>query len=130
VISISCCKEKDHACQFGQRFLLKSACFDSGNAFQRPCLQLGMAVERAKHGKVSISLDLGQHPHPDGTISFYGVTPSGFDFEIGAGCKEIEPKGWQPLHTSVTSSWDHKPSLRLQMKMAASTIRGAGRMKS
>ena len=92
---------------------------------------VGMAFDRAKLGKVPISLNLGQHPHPDGTISFYGVTPSGFDFEIGAGCKEIEPQGWQPLHTTVTSSWGHKPSLRLQMKMAANmitaAIRGASR---
>jgi 2,3-dihydroxybiphenyl 1,2-dioxygenase len=95
---------------------------------------VGMAFERAKLGRVPISLDLGQHPHPDGTISFYGMTPSGFDFEIGAGCKEIEPQGWQPLHTTVTSSWGHKPSLRLQMKMAAnmiaSAIKGASRAKS
>jgi 2,3-dihydroxybiphenyl 1,2-dioxygenase len=95
---------------------------------------VGMAFERAKRGKVPISLDLGQHPHPDGTISFYGITPSGFDFEIGAGCKEIEPRGWQPLRTSVTSSWGHKPSLRLQMKMAARmiarTITGASRTTS
>ncbi|MFL6715268.1 MAG: VOC family protein [Burkholderiaceae bacterium] len=88
---------------------------------------VGMAFERAKLGKVPISLNLGQHPHPDGTISFYGVTPSGFDFEIGAGCKEIEPQGWQPLHTTVTSSWGHKPSLRLQMKMAANMITAAVR---
>ena len=89
----------------------------------------GMAFERAKLSKVPISLDLGQHPDPDGTISFYGMTPSGFDFEIGAGGKEIEPREWQPLHTTVTSHWGHKPSLRLQMKMAAgviaSKIRGA-----
>lgn len=94
---------------------------------------VGMAFERARLGKVPISLNLGQHPHPDGTISFYGVTPSGFDFEIGAGCKEIEPRGWQPLHTTVTSSWGHKPSLRLQMKMAASmlvsAIKGASKAK-
>lgn len=86
---------------------------------------VGMAFERAKLGKVPISLHLGQHPYPDGTISFYGVTPSGFDFEIGAGCKEIEPQGWQPLHTTVTSSWGHKPSLRLRMKMAASMLANA-----
>ena len=86
---------------------------------------VGMAFERAKLAKVPISLNMGQHPHPDGTISFYGVTPSGFDFEIGAGCKEIEPRGWQPLHTTVTSSWGHKPSLRLQMKMAASMLASA-----
>jgi 2,3-dihydroxybiphenyl 1,2-dioxygenase len=95
---------------------------------------VGMAFERAKLGKVPISLNLGQHPHPDGTISFYGMTPSGFDFEIGAGCHEIEPQGWQPLHTTVTSSWGHKPSLRLQMKMAAnmlaSAIKGPSKAKS
>jgi 2,3-dihydroxybiphenyl 1,2-dioxygenase len=95
---------------------------------------VGMAFERARLGKVPISLNLGQHPHPDGTISFYGMTPSGFDFEIGAGCKEIEPQGWQALHTTVTSSWGHKPTFRLQMKMAAnmlaSAIRGSSRAKS
>jgi 2,3-dihydroxybiphenyl 1,2-dioxygenase len=94
---------------------------------------VGMAFERAKLNKVPISLNLGQHPDPDGTISFYGMTPSGFDFEIGAGCKEIEPRRWQPLHTTVTSSWGHKPSLRLQMKMAgsviASAIRGGSRAR-
>jgi 2,3-dihydroxybiphenyl 1,2-dioxygenase len=100
----------------------------------RELRDVGMAFERARSGKVPISLGLGQHPDPDGTLSFYGMTPSGFDFEIGAGCKEIEPRGWQPLHTSITSNWGHKPSLRLRMKMAANliagTIRGASSMHS
>jgi 2,3-dihydroxybiphenyl 1,2-dioxygenase len=83
---------------------------------------VGMAFERAQSSKVPISLHLGQHPDPDGTFSFYGTTPSGFDFEIGAGGKEIEPRGWRPLHTTVTSHWGHKPSLRLQMKMVAGLV--------
>ena len=64
------------------------------------------------------SLGLGQHPDPDATFSFYGQTPSGFDFEIGAGSREIEPAGWQTMKTDVTSTWGHKPQLRLQLKMA------------
>ncbi|OUM03807.1 VOC family protein [Variovorax sp. JS1663] len=83
---------------------------------------IGIAFERAQRHKVPLSLELGQHPDPDGTFSFYGATPSGFDFEIGAGTRTIEPEGWDTQHTSVTSAWGHKPRLRLQLKMAAGLI--------
>lgn len=83
---------------------------------------VGAAFERASRLNVPFSLGLGQHPDPDGTFSFYGVTPSGFDFEIGAGGNEIDPEGWQSLRTDVTSSWGHKPSLRLQLKMAGGLL--------
>ncbi|VTU41123.1 Biphenyl-2,3-diol 1,2-dioxygenase [Variovorax sp. PBS-H4] len=83
---------------------------------------IGIAFERAQRHKVPLSLALGQHPDPDGTFSFYGATPSGFDFEIGAGTQTIDPAGWQPQQTGVTSAWGHKPSLRLQLKMAAGLI--------
>ena len=79
---------------------------------------VGRAFERARKHKVPLSLGLGQHPDPDATFSFYGQTPSGFDFEIGAGSREIEPAGWQTMKTDVTSTWGHKPQLRLQLKMA------------
>jgi len=81
---------------------------------------VGAAFDRARRLKVPLSLDLGQHPDPDGTFSFYGATPSGFDFEIGAGGRDIEPATWQPLQSSVTSSWGHRPQLRLKwMTLAA-----------
>ncbi|MGR4868612.1 VOC family protein [Variovorax sp. LARHSF232] len=79
---------------------------------------IGIAFERAQRHKVPLSLGLGQHPDPDGTFSFYGATPSGFDFEIGAGTQEIDPRGWQVQSTQVTSAWGHKPRLRLQLNMA------------
>jgi biphenyl-2,3-diol 1,2-dioxygenase len=92
---------------------------------------VGVAFERAQRDAVPLSLGLGQHPDPDGTFSFYGTTPSGFDFEIGSGGREIEPAGWQPLVTDATSNWGHKPSLRLQLRMAgamiASKLRGTRR---
>lgn len=88
---------------------------------ERLC-DIGLAFERARLHKVPLSLELGQHPAPDSTFSFYGETPSGFDFEIGAGTQAIDPEGWQTHHTDVTSTWGHKPRLRLQLKMAAGLI--------
>ena len=83
---------------------------------------VGVAYERALRHKLPMSLSLGQHPAPDGTFSFYAATPSGFDFEIGAGSGEIDPARWQTMHTKDTSSWGHKPQWRLQLKMAGALI--------
>jgi biphenyl-2,3-diol 1,2-dioxygenase len=83
---------------------------------------IGRAFERAQRNKVPLSLGLGQHPDPDGTFSFYGATPSGFDFEIGAGTQAIDPLGWQVQATDVTSMWGHEPTLRLQLQMAAGLL--------
>ena len=89
---------------------------------------VGAAFERAQRTRVPLSLELGQHPDPDGTFSFYGRTPSGFDFEIGAGGQEIEPAGWREHTTDVTSVWGHKPKLGLQLRMAKElVVRGLGR---
>lgn len=84
---------------------------------------IGMAYERARRLKVPMSLDLGQHPAPDSTVSFYGATPSGFDFEIGTGTQEIEPRTWQSRRMDQASVWGHKPRLRLQWKMATGLLR-------
>ena len=83
---------------------------------------IGRAFERAHRNKVPLSLGLGQHPDPDGTFSFYGATPSGFDFEIGAGTQAIDPLGWQVQATDVTSTWGQEPTLRLQLQMAAGLL--------
>jgi len=90
---------------------------------------VGMAFERAEAQKWPSSLGLGQHPAPDNTFSFYSETPSGFEFEIGAGTQEIDPADWATVRTSVTSAWGHKPRLRLKLKMArgllAAKLRGS-----
>jgi biphenyl-2,3-diol 1,2-dioxygenase len=65
---------------------------------------------------------LGRHPDPDGTFSFYGATPSGFDFEIGAASREIEPRGWRELRVDTTSSWGHRPTLGLQLRTVGSLV--------
>jgi 2,3-dihydroxybiphenyl 1,2-dioxygenase len=83
---------------------------------------VGAAFDRAASEKVPLSLSLGQHPDPDGTFSFYGATPSGFDFEIGAGGREIDPAGWSAVRTGSTSSWGHRPRPRLQLQMAGAIV--------
>jgi biphenyl-2,3-diol 1,2-dioxygenase len=91
---------------------------------------VGCAFERARRHKVPMSLGLGQHPDPDGTFSFYAATPSGFDFEIGAGTQAIDPTGWATQSTRVTSTWGHGPTWRLQLEMAAGLLaRKLGRRK-
>ena len=84
---------------------------------------IGRAHERACRHRVPMSLGLGQHPAPEDTFSFYGSTPSGFDFEIGAQSREIDPAQWQVHPATTTSSWGHKPHWRLQLKMAGGLLR-------
>lgn len=79
---------------------------------------VGLALERARSAGIRPSLDLGQHPDPDGTVSFYAPTPSGFDFEIGAGSGVIDPVHHETEVKYVTSDWGHRPSLRLKLRGA------------
>lgn len=88
----------------------------------RDHMDVGRAFERTRSAKVPLSLEIGQHPDPDGTFSFYATTPSGFDFEIGAGGKEIDPAGWQPLHASTPSSWGHRARLRLKLRTVGDLV--------
>lgn len=85
-------------------------------------VEVARAYDRARVRRLPFSLDLGQHPDPDGTLSFYVRTPSGFDLELGAGGKEIEPAGWCELAQSATSSWGHRPSLGLKLRAAANLV--------
>ncbi len=78
---------------------------------------VGIALERARRMKVPVTLDLGQHPAPDGTVSFYGRTPSGFEFEIGTG-SGLLPEGIDGAVQTVTSDWGHHPSLSAKLRMA------------
>ncbi|HKU39826.1 MAG TPA: VOC family protein [Polyangiales bacterium] len=83
---------------------------------------VGLAFERARALGVPLSLSLGQHADPDSTFSFYGVTPSGSEFEIGAGSREIEPAHWREIASDTTSAWGHEPTLRLKLQTARGLI--------
>jgi 2,3-dihydroxybiphenyl 1,2-dioxygenase len=82
---------------------------------------VGRAYERAQKLGVPLSLTLGQHPDPDPTMSFYAATPSGFDFEIGAGGGLVH-EAWAPGRVKA-SPWGHKPTFRLKWQTMRALVR-------
>ena len=83
---------------------------------------VGRAWERARKLKVPITLTLGQHPEPDCMVSFYAMTPSGFDFEIGAAGRLIDPDNFAPITIHSTSDWGHRPTLRAKWNLISAAI--------
>lgn len=83
---------------------------------------VGRAWERAQKLKVPITLTLGQHPEPDCMVSFYAMTPSGFDFEIGAAGRLIDPDNFAPITIHSTSDWGHRPTVRAKWNLISAAI--------
>jgi len=69
---------------------------------------VGATFYRAQDLGVPIALTLGRHPN-DRMISFYGVTPAGFLFEVGADGREIDDRDWQVRTYDAVSEWGHRP---------------------
>ena len=67
---------------------------------------VGHALDRVKVADVPIATTLGRHSN-DHMVSFYMVTPSGFELEYGWGARRID-ESWQPVRHEVTSSWGHE----------------------
>jgi 2,3-dihydroxybiphenyl 1,2-dioxygenase len=70
--------------------------------------EVGLAFDRAVRDGVRIMQTLGKHPN-DGTFSFYARTPSGFQFEIGWGSKQVDDATWTPATYDRISEWGHHP---------------------
>jgi len=69
---------------------------------------VGATFYRAQDLGVPIALTLGRHPN-DRMISFYGVTPAGFLFELGAEGREVDDRDWQVRTYDAVSEWGHRP---------------------
>ena len=67
---------------------------------------VGLALDRATAGNVPISMTLGCHSN-DHMVSFYMLTPSGFELEYGWGARSIDDQ-WLPVRHDTTSIWGHK----------------------
>lgn len=78
-----------------------------------------MAPQRARKMRVPVTLDLSRHPAPDSTLSFYGWTPSGFEFEVGTG-SGLLPEGIDGEVQTLTSERGHHPSLSAKLRVAGS----------
>lgn len=80
-----------------QHLNLEAATLDDlSEAYQR-CRDMGFKLTRT----------IGQHPN-DKELSFYVLTPSGFELEIGWDALAVEEDTWQPGKTySDMSTWGH-----------------------
>lgn len=69
---------------------------------------VGRALERAKFAEIPIHMEIGRHPN-DRMLSFYAMTPSGTNVEIGTGGLEIrDEEAWVVKTFNAISEWGHK----------------------
>ncbi len=69
---------------------------------------VGACYDRAIRGGVRITQTLGRHPN-DGMFSYYGRTPSKFEFEFGHGGRIVDDATWTPTTYDRISDWGHHP---------------------
>ncbi|MCU1718715.1 VOC family protein [Pseudomonas sp. 5P_3.1_Bac2] len=76
--------------------LLTTSVADLTACFLR-CRQLGFAIAH----------EIGEHPN-DREQSFYVLSPSGFELEVGWNALEVDERNWRPAHYQGISLWGHK----------------------
>ena len=69
---------------------------------------VGLAFDRTLRAGLRIMHTLGRHPN-DRMFSFYARTPSGFQFEVGWGGREVDDATWEPTTYDHISEWGHHP---------------------
>lgn len=91
---------------------------DVTEGYQR-CRQLGY----------SLANGIGQHPN-DRELSFYVVSPSGFEIEVGWNPIRVDERTWQPTVHQGISLWGHHPenlTARLRLGRVVRAIKSLGR---
>lgn len=69
---------------------------------------LTSAYERLTDLGYEMAHEIGQHPN-DHEISFYVLSPSGFEIELGWDALSVNESTWKPAHYDAISVWGHKP---------------------
>lgn len=78
---------------------------------------VGAALDRALAHDVRVVQGLGRHPN-DHMVSFYCVTPSGFECELGWGGRTVDESTWSPTTYDRISDWGHQSPYRRPPKRA------------
>jgi S-(hydroxymethyl)glutathione dehydrogenase/alcohol dehydrogenase len=66
------------------------------------------SYQRVKELGFRIAMSVGQHTN-DKELSFYAVTPSGFEWELGWNPIIVDESTWQPTTHQGISIWGHTP---------------------
>lgn len=69
---------------------------------------LTSAFVRCRELGYEMAHEIGQHPN-DNELSFYVISPSGFEMEIGWNALTVDEEKWQQKNYQGMSSWGHKP---------------------
>ena len=67
---------------------------------------VGRALYRCLERNIHLSFTLGRHSN-DEMLSFYPLSPSGFDIEYGWGGLEVDDNAWHVLTHDANSAWGH-----------------------
>ncbi|MEV6424524.1 VOC family protein [Streptomyces sp. NPDC051662] len=68
---------------------------------------VGRAWDKVQDGAAPIAATFGKHTN-DEMLSFYVVTPSGFQVEYGFGGKLVDDATWAPARYDAASYWGHR----------------------
>ncbi|SKI12685.1 VOC family protein [Mycobacteroides abscessus] len=85
------------------------------------------AYQRVKELGFGMALSVGQHTN-DKELSFYAVTPSGFEWEVGWNPIVVDEATWRPTTYQGISIWGHTPQGHLigdklaQLKSGAQSL--------
>jgi 2,3-dihydroxybiphenyl 1,2-dioxygenase len=74
---------------------------------------VGLALDRTLAAGLRVMHTLGRHPN-DRMLSFYAMTPSGFQFEYGWGARLVDDATWTPEVHDRISEWGHHPPALLR----------------
>jgi 2,3-dihydroxybiphenyl 1,2-dioxygenase len=66
------------------------------------------SYQRVKELGFHMALDVGQHTN-DKELSYYAMTPSGFEWEVGWNPIVVDEKTWEPTTYQGISIWGHTP---------------------
>lgn len=69
---------------------------------------LSNAYERLRDLGYEMAHEIGQHPN-DREVSFYVLSPSGFEIELGWDALRVDEHTWKPAHYDAISIWGHRP---------------------
>jgi 2,3-dihydroxybiphenyl 1,2-dioxygenase len=68
---------------------------------------VGRTLDLCQEHDVAIAQTLGRHT-TDRMVSFYAVTPSGFQVEVGWGAREVDDRTWQVQTHKSGTVWGHR----------------------
>ncbi len=69
------------------------------------------SYQRVKDLGFRMALGVGQHTN-DRELSYYAVTPSGFEWEVGWNPVVVDETAWEPTTYQGISIWGHSPEAR------------------